>query len=393
MTAGARPYSKLALWLGAAAAVLIVASFPLSALAHQLTFGGVGQLLLMIPFAAVGALVASRQPRNPIGWLLLAIAVTASYGADAGFYAVRAYHIDHHGLPLSRLAVFLTQGWASMLVLLPLPILFFPDGKISRPWRWTLWAYIALMAVLVGHLVITDFGAFTEHTVRIDSSGELRQLGTSGGSPAGFVVIVLIFVAISLSWVIRQVVLYRRSRGDLRQQLKWLLAGGSFAVFGFFLAITIGSGNHGVLSAVGKVGFLGLIALPISIGIGILRYRLYEIDRLISRTLSYALLTGLLVGVFVGLVLLTTRVLPFSSPVGVAASTLAAAGLFSPLRSRLQRLVDRRFNRARYDAEATVAAFGARLRDAVDVETVLDELAAAAGRSLEPAHVTVWIRS
>ena len=98
--------------------------------------------------------------------------------------------------------------------------------------------------------------------------------------------------------------------------------------------------------------------LAAAIGVGILRYRLYDIDRLISRTLSYALLTGLLVGVFAGLVLLTTRVLPFSSPVGVAASTLAAAGLFSPLRTRLQRLVDRRFNRARYDAEATVAAFG-----------------------------------
>ena len=373
--------------------MLIAASFPLSALAHQLTFGGVGQLLLMIPFAAVGTLVASRQPRNPIGWLLLAIAVTASYGADAGFYAVRAYHIDHHGLPLSRLAVFLTQGWASMLVLLPLPILFFPDGKISRPWRWTLAVYAGLMAVLIGHLVITDFGAFTEQTIRIDSSGELRQLGSSSGGGAGFAAVVLVFFAISLSWVIRQVVLYRRSRGDRRQQLKWLLAGGSFAVFGFFLAITVGSGNHGVLAAVGKVGFLGLIALPISIGIGILRYRLYEIDRLISRTLSYALLTGLLVGVFVGLVLLTTRVLPFSSPVGVAASTLAAAALFSPLRGRLQRLVDRRFNRARYDAEATVAAFGASLRNAVDVETVLDELAAAAGGSLEPAHVTVWIRS
>jgi hypothetical protein len=392
MRAGGRSGSRLALGLGAAAAVLIVATFPLAAVAHQLTLGGVVQTLLMVPFAAVGALVASRQPRNPIGWLLLAIAVSASYGADAGFYAVRAYHIDHHGLPLSRLAVFLTQGWASMLVLLPLPILFFPDGKISRPWRWTLWAYTAVVAVLVGHLVITDFGAFTEHTIRIDSSGELEQLGTNGGG-AGFVVVLLLFFAISLSWVVRQVVLYRRSRGDRRQQLKWLLAGSSFAVFGFLVALTIGPDSHGFLSAIGTVGFLGLIALPISIGIGILRYRLYEIDRLISRTLSYALLTGLLVGVFVGLVLLTTRVLPFSSPVGVAASTLAAAALFSPLRARLQRLVDRRFNRARYDAEATVAAFGARLRDAVDVETVLDELAAATGRSLEPSHVTVWVRS
>jgi hypothetical protein len=135
------------------------------------------------------------------------------------------------------------------------------------------------------------------------------------------------------------------------------------------------------------------IAVPVALGFGILRYRLYEIDRLISRTVSYASLTALLVGVFVGLVLLTTRVLPFSSPVGVAASTLAAAGLFAPLRTRLQRIVDRRFNRARYDAEATVAAFGARLRDAIDVETVLRELSTVAARSLEPSTVTVWVRN
>jgi hypothetical protein len=384
--------SRLAVMFGAVTVLLIAASVPLAAVAHQLTFGDVGQALLMIPFAAVGALVASRQPRNPIGWLLLVTALTATGGLDAGFYAVRAYHIENHDLPLSRVAVFLTQGWASMLVLLPLPILFFPDAKISRAWRWTLYAYCGLMAVLVVHLMVVDFGAFTEQHLRVDSSGELKQLG-SGSGGAGLAVIVLGFVAISLSWVIRQIVVYRRSSGDPRQQLKWLLAGGSLAVSGFIAAITIGSNTNVVLSVIGKVGVLGLIALPISIGIGILRYRLYDIDRLISRTLSYALLTGSLVAVFAGLVLLTTRVLPFSSPVGVAASTLAAAGLFSPLRSRLQRLVDRRFNRARYDAEATVAAFGARLRDAVDPETVLIELAAAATGSLQPAHVTVWVRN
>ena len=143
---------------------------------------------------------------------------------------------------------------------------------------------------------------------------------------------------------------------------------------------------------VADLAVLGIATLPVAIGIGILRYRLYEIDRLISRTLSYALLTGLLLAVFTGLVLLTTRVLPFSSPVGVAASTLAAAALFNPLRTRVQRLVDHRFNRARYDAEELVATFGARLRDAVDPETVLTELAAAAGRSLQPAHVSVWVK-
>jgi len=382
---------RLALVLGAVSALLIGATFPLSAVAHQLTPGGVGQAMLMIPYAAVGTLVAYRQPRNPIGWLMVVTALTAVGGLDAGFYSVRAYHIDHHGLPLSRLAVFLTQGWVSMLLLLPLPILFFPDGKVSRRWRWTLWTYIALAGVLLGHLLVTDFGAFTDRTIKVDSSGELKTLGGSGG-PA-LAIIALIYLAISVAWIIRQVVLYRRSTGDRRQQLKWLLAGGSVAIFGFLLSATVGSGNYGFISTVAAAGFIGLIALPISIGIGILRYRLYDIDRLISRTLSYALLTGLLLAVFAGVVLLTTRVLPFSSPVGVAASTLAAAALFNPLRTRLQRIVDRRFNRARYDAEATVAAFGARLRDAVDVETVLDELAATAAGSLEPTHVTVWVRS
>ena len=124
----------------------------------------------------------------------------------------------------------------------------------------------------------------------------------------------------------------------------------------------------------GFVGFVSVVALPVGIGVGILKYRLYEIDRLISRTLSYLIITGLLAGVFVGIVALATDVLPFSSPVGVAASTLAAAALFNPLRLRVQRLVDRRFNRARYDAEAIVAAFTLRLRDAVDLDTVRGEL-------------------
>ena len=128
------------------------------------------------------------------------------------------------------------------------------------------------------------------------------------------------------------------------------------------------------------------------IGVGILKYRLYEIDRLISRTLAYAIVTGLLVGVYVGLVLLATHVLPFSTPVAVAGSTLAAAALFNPLRRRVQRAVDRRFNRSRYDADAAVAAFPARLKDAVDLDTARAELADAVQRSLEPAHVWVWIR-
>jgi hypothetical protein len=136
---------------------------------------------------------------------------------------------------------------------------------------------------------------------------------------------------------------------------------------------------------------LGLAALPVSIGVAILRYRLYEIDRIISRTLAYAIVTALLLGLYAGLVLLATEVLSFHTPVAVAASTLAAAALFNPLRRRVQQLVDRRFNRARYDADQTIAAFAARLKDTVDLDSVQADLVGAAQEALEPAHVWVWI--
>jgi hypothetical protein len=169
------------------------------------------------------------------------------------------------------------------------------------------------------------------------------------------------------------------------------MAGATIAVIGGGLTLGL-AGETGILGAIGDLGAAALAALPISVGIGITRYRLYDIDRLISRTLSYAILTALLAGVFVGTVVLTSRVLPLGSPVGVTASTLAAAALFNPLRLRVQRIVDRRFNRARYDAEATIAVFTARLRDAIDLETVQAELAAAVDRAVQPSHLSTWIR-
>jgi hypothetical protein len=132
---------------------------------------------------------------------------------------------------------------------------------------------------------------------------------------------------------------------------------------------------------------------PVGIGVGILRYRLYDIDRIISRTLAYTLVTGVLAGVYAGLVLLATKVLSVHSTVAVAAATLAAAALFNPLRVRVQRVVDRRFNRARYDADRTVAAFAARLKDAVDLDSVRDDLAGVVNQALEPSYISVWIRA
>ena len=159
------------------------------------------------------------------------------------------------------------------------------------------------------------------------------------------------------------------------------------AVCGIFAIASFGSND-----SLWEVLIVGITALPVSIGIGILKYRLYDIDRIISRTLAYALVTGLLVGVYAGLVLLATGVLGFASAWAVAASTLAAAALFSPLRRRVQRIVDRRFNRARYDADTLVAAFSDRLKDAVDLAAVRADLVRATHQALEPAHVSVWLR-
>jgi hypothetical protein len=171
------------------------------------------------------------------------------------------------------------------------------------------------------------------------------------------------------------------------------MAGSAVTVAGLAGGVLFGTTSSGALATVlSNVSLaFGVFSLPVSICIGILKYHLYDIDRIISRTLAYAIVTGLLVGGYAGLVLLATRVLSFHTPVVVAASTLAAAALFNPLRRRVQRAVDRRFNRAQYDADRTIAAFAARLQDAVDLDSVRDDLAGTVHQALEPAQVSVWI--
>jgi hypothetical protein len=188
-----------------------------------------------------------------------------------------------------------------------------------------------------------------------------------------------------------QVFSYRRSSGDRREQLKWLAGGVAAVLVGVTLNRAL-SGSHGLTGLAGSVaGAAGLLAFPVCIGVAVVRYRLYDIDRVISRTLAYAIVTGLLVGVYAGLVLLTTQGFGVHSSVAVAASTLAAAALFNPVRRRVQKVVDRRFNRARYDADQIAAAFAARLKDATDLDAVRDDLASVVRRALEPAHVSLWI--
>jgi hypothetical protein len=209
------------------------------------------------------------------------------------------------------------------------------------------------------------------------------------------VVIFPVLGAFWLSFVGRLALSWRRTSAERRQQLKWLLSGSAISLvsglIGNFTGVFDPHAPAAVQAVISFINDFGFVALAVCVGVAILKYRLYEIDRLISRTLAYAIVTGLLVGVYAGLVLLATQVLTIKSPIAVAGSTLATAALFSPVRARVQRLVDRRFNRARYDADRTVVAFAARLQDAIDLDGVRADLVATIHWVLEPAHVSVWI--
>jgi hypothetical protein len=194
-----------------------------------------------------------------------------------------------------------------------------------------------------------------------------------------------------LSWLAFQAIAWRRSSGERRQQMKWLMTGAAVCAVFAVLTVSLEDNRSALWSDVGYLAAIGLAALPVSIGFGILKFRLYDIDRVISRTVSYAIVTSVLVGLYAGLVLLATQVLGLHSTVAVAAATLAAAALFSPLRRRVQHQVDRRFNRARYDAGLTVAAFAARLQDATDLDAVRADLTGTVQQALEPARVSVWL--
>jgi hypothetical protein len=373
--------------------ILLAAGLVLSALTGQLSVLGDGPIVpITVVYAAVGFVVARRQPGNPIGWILITFIAVFLLSGVGGGYAALYYRSGHHGLPLAPVAVLLTPLWAPALLLFPVVILLFPDGRLAgRRWRWVLRAYVVSGALASAAVFAPAVTAVARDDVRIDAAGNLISSGQPHGgllAAAGVLVPGLILVIV-LSFVAHQVFSWRRATGQRRQQLKWLATGAAVTLVAIAASLRFSS-----TSIVGEIlGGIGLAALPVGIGVGILKYRLYEIDRIISRTLAYAIVTGVLVGVYAGLVLLATGVLRFHSSVAVAVSTLAAVGLFNPLRRRVQHAVDRRFNRARYDADQTVTAFAARLKEAVDLDSVRDDLAAVVDKALEPAHMSVWIRA
>ena len=394
--------SALASILAVAVLVFLAASLPPAVIAGNLTIGNAGsQALIAASFGGVGLVVARRQPRNAVGWILLAFAVLLAVSDAAGSYAALIYHYGHAGLPFGPVALLLVPLWAPAIAGIPLAILLFPDGALPSPrWRWVLRAYLAVGACWPVSVYIVTVAALSRGHFQVTASGDLAVVDNPSGSAAWLTpaqnLILPILVVFWLVFVGRQVASFRRASRERRQQLKWLVSGATACLLAGAVVTVVGSLDtrpSPLASAVIGLASVVTIAFPLSIGVGILKYRLYDIDRIISRTLAYAIITGLLIGVYAGLVLLVTQVLTLTTPVAVAAATLTAAALFSPLRRRVQSAVDRRFNRARYDADQAVAAFAARLKDAVDLEAVRADLLESVQQALEPAHASVWINS
>jgi hypothetical protein len=379
--------------LGVVAVLSCAALIPLTVASHQESQAAIAAVI-GVPCAAVGIVVTRRQQDNPLGWLFLILALCQFVATDGSAYALLAYRLGHH-LPFGPVALVLDQTWGPSLELFAVVVLLFPDGRLpSRFWRVLLRVYGVLFA---GELIATGVAtasALAAHPIRVDGNGGLATVD----QPAGWfnavqAPLMLGVLVLSLAFIVRQALSWRRAAGERRQQLKWLASGAGVTLVCLILGGTFGQGGpKTILAVIGFLGWFGIAALPVAIGVAILKYRLYEIDRIISRTLAYAIVTGLLVGVYAGLVLLATQVLRASSPVAVAASTLVAAALFNPVRRRVQHAVDRRFNRARYDAERMVTAFAARLQDAVDTDAVRADLTGVVHTALEPTHVSVWLR-
>jgi hypothetical protein len=349
----------------------------------------VALLLAFAAFMVVGALIVAHRPGNAVGWVFAAIAMLAVAGALGEEYAQYAYLTRPGSLPGAIVATLL--AWCSWYPAVALAVVYtpllFPTGRLLSPrWRPVAWlAGTATVAVVVVAALQPAFelpGRTVANPIGVDG------LGNPDEGVIGTVLTDLLILS-SLAAFVSLVVRFRRSRGEERQQLKW---------FTFAAALVPCATLADLLpEAIGNLLFAAAIAfLPVAAGVAILRYRLYEIDRLINRTLVYGLVTALLAGVYTGLVLLGGQLfgdLGERAPSwAVAGATLAVATLFQPARRRVQRLVDRRFNRARYDAARTVEAFSARLRDQVDLDSLAAELLTVVDQTVQPTRSSLWLR-
>jgi hypothetical protein len=364
------------------------------------TADGLGNLLpavalglTSLSFVTVGAILVTRLPTNPIGWLLASGGFwfgLGNGGTGLGDYGL----ITHPGsVPGAVWFAWLSEWtWAPAVGAVLLLVLVYPTGRLLSP-RWRPEALGA-----VGLIALLSFGgAFGPWTDRLFPAA--NPLAIIGPEPDPLEALLgPIAVLVVLSAVASLVIRYRRSAGIERAQLKWFVAVVAISLPAFL----VGTGMFGTNGLAGTIStffdilaFGGFALLPVAIGFAVLRYKLYEIDRLVSRTIAYGVLSAIVGGLFVGSILVLQAVLaPItgSNELAVAGSTLFVATLFQPLRRRVQRLVDRRFNRARYDAERTVAAFAARLRDEVDFEALRAEILFTVSATVEPTSVSLWLR-
>jgi hypothetical protein len=386
-----------AAWLGWAASctvlvLSVVLSIQVETVAFSLSFGAV-----LAAFTTVGAVVAARNPHNAVGWLCLVIGFLGSVNALAVPYAAYAFVTRPGGLPggliMAWLSLWLSYVWVLTVTFLPL---LFPTGRPpTARWRPVAWA---AAVVLIGEGVVA---AITPGPIKEQQQWPRNPLGIESAAAVlqriqqGLTVcLVVVMVLCAASIMVR----FRRAQGIERQQLKWFsYAIALFAlVFVAYLLTTLLWGEWLSNTASDVVFAIGYGLIPISAGVAILRYRLYDIDRIINRSLVYGLLTALLGGIYIGVILLCGQLfggITDDPPSwAIAGATLAVAALFQPARRRVQQLVDRRFNRRRYDAARTIDAFSVRLRDQVDLDTLTTDLLMVVDQTVEPTTSSLWLR-
>ena len=387
--------------IGLGAIVLLAAAqFVLNDLTHSSWTVAIPLTAIILPFVAVGALVAWRRPENPVGWVLMAIIGLFLLSTDGGAYSQLIYQ---HGRrwPGGPVSLFLEPLWVPALIILPpVAILLFPEGRVTtRRLRWMLAVYVVAAAAFmlsVWEIVAT---AVIDSNIHLVPDGDLTVINSP---PAWFGAVQSVCLAVvgvcALSWIGVQAVRWRRATGEMRQQVKWLIGGAAIALtsLGFMLFGPRSSSNTLVQGAIDVALPIGLAALPVSIGVGILRYRLYEIDVIIRKTLVYAVLAATLAVTYLGGISLIDRALQAvtgqSGALAVTVSTLVVAAAFQPLRARIQRAVDQRFYREKYDATRTLDAFAGRLRDQIELDALAADVLGVVRLTLQPRHASLWLR-
>jgi hypothetical protein len=341
-------------------------------------------VLAMLSAATVGAVLASRRPRHPVGWLLLALGASVVAGAVTEAYASYGLLARPGALPAARWAAVYTDGsWVAWPALVGFVLLLTPTGTLPSPgWRWwarTAAAAAALAAALRPGTLDTPF----------ESVPNPIAVGAVPLQVAAYLAAVVNILAVPVAGV-SLVARFRRARGVERQQLRWVaLAAALSAMAAAVVLLGMATGTEALY---GWATGVYVAVLPLAIGAAIARYRLYDLDRIISRTLAYALLTVLLGGGYAAVVLGLGQLLGRQSSLVVAGATLAVAAVFQPARRRVQDAVDRRFNRRRYDAARTIQAFSARLRDELDLGTLTGELLAVVDQTMQPTRASLWLR-